>query len=554
MVSRLNFDKINNVFQLFASRAGIYFLFSYCCLCLSIFAVDFIANVLNRPYLVNDDCLQQLFIFCQDNRQLMRELFPAVGLYEDLMPIGYKVIYTVACGTGIDPVTFSKVLTFILFSASSIFLAFWGWRTSGITGALIGFTFFFIFWGFYERMAGGLPRAFGYPVALLFVTAFLDRRIWWMAIALWAGALFYPPLCPFMAAVLTLTFLLPEKIGLTVLSDCSLLKRIYLLSFIGVVSLLLVAPSAIKGQAWGPIITGDAIRDLPEMQSGGRYDPADRTPSPPVLRAVYPALYRTFLISDSGKTLNVNTYLPAIIVFSMLWLFFDIKDRKRQLMLLWLLLFPLYWLSAYFYPLLYIPTRNFIYILPVLMIVSIVFVVSQNIFRNVWLRVGMIGIIATMGLLNIHQASIGYRYDFAKYSQFYHFISSLPRNSVVAGWPTPVLDAVPLFSNRSIFVGQETYQLFHKKYLQIERERMRATLTLIFTDSPQNFENTVNKHSVDFLLLPKGIHQADCNRLKIFRPFTSIARSLCEISSKPFASTFKPIWQDRSFMLLKVRE
>ncbi len=532
----------------------------YIALALGIFITAYDHQVLSNPYLVNDDDLPQIFYFYKVDHKSFAKITPIAKYYLDLLPLGYKYLYKMAVSLGFDPICFSKLLTAFLF-LTTLFTAFvLGYRLANLNGAIFLFTATFICEGFFERMAGGLARAFGYPLAFLFIYGVFGQNIWCVVMALIGTVLFYPPLTPFMALYTSLIFFWPHRFNFFPLSKWSLCKRLLCLTLLGFVCFITLLPPLLRSRHWGPMLSTKKMQQLPEMQTGGRYDPPDRTPSPSIFQALDIARYRVFRIFNrphgKGQIFLTDRY-GCLFLLLCLWPYFVCPSSSlTSLTALWSLLIILYEASAWFYPRLYIPTRFVLYLMPIFVLVGITLgfkQIGKKIKRGQNLvALGVFGLISILGLLYAPSGRSGFDYDFRQLASLYQVIQKLPDDAVIAGWPDPVLDAVPLFGHRPILTGYETYQLFHRRYLNMMRERMVANLQILFADDPKTFTHLIQKYHIKYVLFPEYIYQ-DCQHLHIFTPFSQMAIKLCKQMKRPIVGDLPWVWKEKGYRLVKVK-
>ena len=62
----------------------------------------------------------------------------------------------------------------------------------------------------------------------------------------------------------------------------------------------------------------------------------------------------------------------------------------------------------------------------------------------------------------------------------YAFLAELPPDAMIAGWPDDAIDNVPYLSERSILLGFETHQAYHRPYAEEMRRRMQALVDAYF--------------------------------------------------------------------------
>jgi hypothetical protein len=414
-------------------------------------------------------------------------------------------------------------------------------------------------------MAGGLPRAFGFPLAFLFAYGAFSGNIIPLTASLILSVLFYPPLAPFFGGYLGLVLLMPTRLGFLGLTTWAWKKRIYFFGVVMLTCFVLILPSIRGSMLWGSTLDNNVLKQIPEMSFNGRYETLDQTPSPSFLRAVDELRLRVFTLFNrpqgKGEIHISGRYGILFLLLCFLPWFLCRKDKIFPLTILWLFLMGLYEISGIAYPKLFIPTRFVHYLMPVLFLFGTTLVIGElkdfllRFREGRYVKTGAIFLVLIVGIIYAPSARKGFSYDFKPMAFLYDTIRELPEDSMIAGWPDPVLDAVPLFGNRRILIGYETYQLFHKHYLFLVRGRMDDTLKLLFVENKEEFKFLMEKHKITHVLLPPRITY-QCNSLRIFSPFTEVATNLCQQAQNPFIRSLSQqgtIWSDKGYVLLDLK-
>lgn len=523
------------------------------------------SDVMKNGYLVNDDSLQQIFVFYKVGNKSFSEVSTIARYYLDCFPVGFKSLYQTSVTLGIDPVYFSKILSAFLFFATLTVGAVLGLKKAGIGGFTFMFTAIFVCEGFFERMAGGLPRAFAYPLTFLFVYGALSGKIIPLTVSVILSVLFYPPLAPFFGIYLGLVLLVPKTLGFLNIITWSWQKKIYFYSAVILTCFFLIFPAVRSSMSWGPMLDRKELKTIPEMSLHGRYEALDRTPSPSFFQVVDVVRHQVFILFNrpegKGQIDITGRYGIFFLLLCFLPWFICRRDKILPLTILWITVMCLYAMSSLAYPKLYIPTRLVRYVMPVLFLAGFALVIDESKhfisrFRTEqYVTTGVICLVMIFGLIYAPSPRKGFPYDFKPIAPLYDAIRKLPADAMIAGWPDPVLDAVPLFGHRPILTGYETYQLFHKRYLLYVRERMSDTIKLLFTDNKQDFKLFKEKHGISHVLLPSQLYR-NCDSLHIFSPFTAEAINLCQRTKHPIFRSLgeqHTMWSGSGYMLTDLR-
>jgi hypothetical protein len=103
----------------------------------------------------------------------------------------------------------------------------------------------------------------------------------------------------------------------------------------------------------------------------------------------------------------------------------------------------------------------------------------------------------------------------------YASIATLPKTSVVAGWPGQAIDNVPYLSLRTAFVTRETHMPFHRRYTELMRTRMRAFVAAYYASDPEPLRALHLRYGVTHLVVDRKYFATPA---PYFAPFDAEAR------------------------------
>jgi hypothetical protein len=159
------------------------------------------------PRIFGDDARQQIYPFF---RYADSSLFPSdyvADYYLDCLPLGFRAFYTLSAPL-VDPVTSNKIVMYLMLLITVVALGAAANRLGGKVAA----------WGamalvlggsvYLERMGGGLPRAFGFPILACALVALSCGHTKWLAALVWLGACFYPVAGVLVGMAMTFVLLL----------------------------------------------------------------------------------------------------------------------------------------------------------------------------------------------------------------------------------------------------------------------------------------------------------------------------------------------------------
>lgn len=106
-------------------------------------------------------------------------------------PWGFHALYFLVSWL-IDPILFGTILSIGLLALAAFYLYKLGNDLVGRFGGLLAALTFLVTPLYVGRMAGGIPRSFGYPLLIMFLYYLIKRYYWKTAVVLILQCLFYP--------------------------------------------------------------------------------------------------------------------------------------------------------------------------------------------------------------------------------------------------------------------------------------------------------------------------------------------------------------------------
>jgi len=220
------------------------------------------------PYLVQDDARQHIFWM---RRYLDPTLFPndlIADYFQTIAPVGYKLFYWIFAKLGVDPMLLAKLLPAAI-GLVCVYLAFRVFMEllPDPRGAFIASVLICQMLWIKDDVISATPRAFGYPLFLLFVLLFLRRSFSLCFVVLVLEGLFYPP-AMIISAGLPVLNLIQKDAGRFRFSR---VRSDYVFCAAAIV---LAATLAIgfenSAAAYGPIVSAKVARAMPEFKPEGR--------------------------------------------------------------------------------------------------------------------------------------------------------------------------------------------------------------------------------------------------------------------------------------------
>jgi hypothetical protein len=410
-------------------------------------------------------------------------------------------------------------------------------RRAGLGAGLL-FTFLFIHdISVQERVLGGLPRGFGFPVCALWLAGALARRAWVRYAAAIIAAFTYPT---GLAMVLGAEGIYAVR-GLARPGWATLLRRLKHYGMLVAACVALLSPAIFFGMSnGGPIHTLEQAREEPAFGKTGRLRvlPFDE-PS----KAFGEVLLETFkpLGTTPAPSLQVDVESHkaeievTIIALLVLLAFLRLTAAPTPVVAFLIASLVLYALSRGFAFKLYSPERYYSVGMRVvglgLAAATLGFVAPRLRFEfRQPLRCTVAG--ATIGLMwlglgnGVREPHMGYDIDYRRDEKLWDYIRTMPLDTRIA---THLLDgdSIPLFGQRANNGGFETLQPWLTKSWARQKERAEDTYRAIYATKREDVIAFAKKYRVTHFMLNETRYREDfVARSRSVEPLTTFARTL----------------------------
>jgi len=499
-----------------------------------------------QPSRLNGDAQQQIYPFY---RYLDPNAFGSDYIAEYYLasyPLGYKSLYLIGTWFDVDPAALSRSLPHLMWLCTVLAL---GAAARALGGKLGAFCAMALALGsdlYLSRIQGGLPRSFGFPIVALALAGLAYARVRLCIAAVWLGALFYPVAGVLSGLSLAGLLLLPERTGCSV-SGYSWQRRLYTLGGTALVAVALLLPSAIGTSRYGKVVRPSDVTEYPEAGPGGRYSSESRAPFPGFLPSVpapaESALFggpqpwspaaRAWLLGNRKPEQRWSSehYRQTILGIFVIGLAGALglvlrEPAARRVALLGVAAGVGYTLSRFVVPYAYLPERYAAYTVPLLATL----VASTGVagffgkaFAAGWRRwvrwaaIGGAGALVLALLAGRVSGNVGLTVNLRLDQPLYDAVAKLPPNSLVAGWPRGIMNAVAYASRRPTLLTHEVHQAFHTGYIEEMRRRMQGIIDAYFATSPEPILRLERDFGVTHLLIQRS--HFGKRPPKYFRPF-----------------------------------
>jgi hypothetical protein len=460
------------------------------------------------PMRFNQDVRQQIYPFfaSYDSPQFANDYI--AEYYRDCIPLGFRALYGLG-GYLVDPSTIAKIVPYVLLVIVIAAVAAAARSFAGYAGALFAGSLILSNNAFFDRIVGGLPRSFGYPLAACAVALLVHGRVRALGALVCIGAAFYPAgAMPGGIALALLLFVLPAR-DRGEAADWSFARRARTLLVVGALSALILLPTVLASRSYGRILKGPDITAYPEMGPGGRYADFDRMPflsfpDDAVRAAKYmfgpagqPFSTAAFgwtrakgdTMRDTGGQLLLEL-ITALLAAGCFVMVVDRSDARRLLMFI-VAAWSGHLIARFVAPNFYLPQRYAVYPVPILLTVllpacAVALASGVKLASERQAAVGRSVAVAAMALLVL--VPFGGFGDGSKGldlvvrdrdKPLYAFLAKLPKESLIGGWPED-LNNVPYVSRRRPVITYEVHQAFHKDFTDEMRRRMRLTIDALY--------------------------------------------------------------------------
>jgi hypothetical protein len=464
-------------------------------------------------YVLQDDSRQHIFWM---QRFVDPNLFPHVRIvdyFQSVAPEGYQKFYANFAMIGVDPLTLSKLLPMALGLLTTLICFVVSMQLLPVpSSAFFSATLLSEAVWASDSVISSTPRAFLYPLLLLFLSTLLARSIIPCLISIALLCLFYAPLAPVPLVVICLRLIRLDSHRLRISRE----RRDYVLCVLSaLVAALILLPYLQNIAPFGPVVSAAEAKSMPEFLPGGRmvvfregvvsYWLKGRHTglfaSLPVNPVCYPfALLLPFLWITRYRFQLAMMIRPGIeilprLIIASLVMFFTAHA----------LLFTLYLPSRFTSHTFRIVLSLSAGISAVILLEAVLNLAAQTKRQTVMKFVVCVTGIVFVGLLlyPLLSGSLSRpRYKTGKYARLYEFLLQQPSTTMIASLSREV-DDLPVFAKKSILFGRETALPFHKSYYDEIRRRALELIDAEYSSDIQTLQKILRAHNINFILLDK---------------------------------------------------
>jgi hypothetical protein len=447
-----------------------------------------------NEYIISNDVMQHTYWMehFHDETLFGNDIYVQFDRY--VAPVGFKALYFLITLFA-DPVMAGKYLAIILYLLTGVLMYKLGEVIRDKYTGLILFLLFIQMPAYLDDFAGGLHRAFAYPLLAMFLYLLLTDKLKRLPIVLIFMIFFYPTLYLTAYLCLILYIYLRRKV-----KSISFSKRdgawIFLASnFVFLVVLCLKIIS--KPDFLGKITNLDTILVNYDLFVYGRSSEAQ-------VSSMVDVIYITML--HGRKTF----LLPLLIVF---WNYYYWRHIIRPfnerayfvIITLFLSSLIMYTLAIILLFKLYLPIKYVQY--PLLLLSMLIFTLAAGVILS-FIKRGPRKILALITILvfSYHIYTKGLYpigediEDQSQYAALYEFIGELPEDVVIAANPY-LSDFISCFSKRKVFLKYELSYPFFENYARIIQGRIDDFYKAYYSSKPEDVKEFCKANNIEYIVV-----------------------------------------------------
>jgi hypothetical protein len=487
------------------------------------------------PFTFNDDARILIWPFFRDADPGLFPGDPFITYFLGGLPEGYRALYHVLGRLGLAE-RGSEVIPYLLLCVTLVFILSTAKRLGGLRGAWISAVLLLGGVSVMDRLGGGLPRAFAFPLVAAGAYALVSGQARMLAFLAVLGAMFYPVVAALLGLSLFFLLVFPSQLrGTTEETPWKHRALLLALTFVCIAALLL--PTMLRMKPYGATITPAMLADYPEAGPGGRLGPEQQAPFPPVYKSAGFHAKQALLgqgalfLGRYGQPLRstetrINCLVGGVLLAALLT--FTAKSiRMRRLppeairlSALLLAMVVGYILAAWVTPTLFLPERYTQYTAPILAILAVAMGFgsfprvagesslllsprsSQFINAVSWL----ISVIVLVLLGGRGTSWTGIEvFVPPEERQLYAELERLPKDVLIAGWPVGPLENVPYLSKRRVLTNYQLEMPFHRQFTEATRKRLKGLFAAYFATNDESLRQLHTEFYVTHLVVDPAL-------------------------------------------------
>ena len=446
-------------------------------------------------YTINDDVNQYIFPFytIKDPCLFQNDILAEYSLKHN--SVGTVFIYNLF-SVFFDPLILTKILPFILCWLSAIYVFLIGKDLYSLPVGFLAANMFTLYsWTFFY-FSGGNPRAFAFPLALSFIYYLIKNSYAALSIILILQILFYPPIALISIFILIILVLQNTKNSICETGKKKVYKKFYFCCIIIISFIMLYFLYGKRDNFMGSLVSFNDIVNMAEFHSDGRVP-------------FFVGLHKIFTdraVMERIIGMPINIFPAWFLIYNLFFGLFLISEKKVKINQIFniflissLIMYILSWLLLFRF---FYPGRYLKFYLPIYLIFLSALIINKYVIEEfnckTFFRLSIISLLIIILFLPfLHNNLSTFRNK-----GLYKFLSTLPKECLLAGHPA-IVNEIPLYSKRKVFVQEELSLPFYKNYYQMIRRRTYDFFRLYYSCSIDEVKNICKKYKIDYLILAK---------------------------------------------------
>jgi hypothetical protein len=552
-------------------------------------------SALTNSYVVADDTRQQIYWMQKwsDPELFQNDLLTDYAM--NYVSWGVHAIYALAAPL-MDPLNFGKVLAGVLYLVTAGFLFGLALRFRDALTPIFAVCVFCFFGDFMERIAGGIPQSFGYPLLTAYLFFLSGNYLVGAGAVLLLASVFNPYV--FMLCLVTHGLYILYNYAGTIASwlfesrpfsrgiqkPCKRSKgpcastesksvasdprespseQISPINLIG--SILLAAVGCVlmslkyiffKTSVFGELVTKADMAGNLEYSDVGRYE---IFPIP----SVFYEFIRPWIFN-----LPFREWGPlagwSFVILGMIAIVYACTRKRwvsdvsgfRVFGYLFVASFLLYFVASAVIFRLFLPSRYLELSLTVFYCIGTAVCLREAFANLVPQKIVfpvMTSLLLVLAAARLYHVGI---YDYSQYARLYEFLQSTPKTSLMAGHPE-LMDNVPIFARRKAFVTYELSHTWYTTYWHQIKTRTYDFFNAYYSDEPEAIRRFCRDNAIEYLL----VRDVDFVKERwesgegYFQPFGHYIQALAK-SKRGFAlpdrKEFPPVYEGDGIRVIKM--
>lgn len=473
-------------------------------------------QALRGEYVVQDDARQHVFWMArfQDPGAFPHD--PIADYFQSVAPHGYSFLYRLIAGIRIHPYIFNKLLPLLLGMIATAYC--FGLCVEIIPVPAAGFIASLLLnqnlW-MGDDLSSATPRAFIFPLLLAFLYYLARGSLLGSIVTIALQGLFYPQALFLSAGVLVLRLFRWQDKRIRLARD----RKEVMLSLLGLAMVLVVmVPFAWKSSIFGPTITADEARFLPEFNPQGRAPFFGRN-----LWAYWVTGSRSGILAQPDELFNplwlaIGLLLPLLLRSSPRFsLAGQIQKNVHLLPQVVLVSVGMFFAAHALLFKLHLPSRyskfSFRIVLALAAALALILILDEMLrwaegASHRWPSsvalafVGLVGISLFSIPADLKHFPTHLGYIYGQHPGLYKFFARQPKDSLIASLTNEV-NHLPTFSQRPILTGREYAIPYHKGYYRQFRQRTVDLIHAQYSSDLGVLQDFIRKYGVTFWLLDR---------------------------------------------------